>query len=90
MAKRKFNVTVEIEMVVEIEDDVLQSLLPDFQEVIDPEAEEDDVINRIGEAIALGNYSGEDFVEGVGSLKENAIKCYEDYRSTSCMEDLSG
>lgn len=89
MAKRKFNVTVEIEMVVEIEDDVLQNILPDFQETINPEAEEDDVINQIGAAIALGNYSGEDFVEGIGSLKEHGIRCEEDYRSTSCMEDLS-
>ena len=86
MARRKFTVTVEVNMEIEIEDTVLQAILPDFRKMIDPQADEDDIIEQIGWTIALGRQSGEDFVEGIGSLSEQGIECEEDYHYTSCEE----
>lgn len=73
-------------MEVEIEDTVLQDILPDFREMIDPDADEETVINQIGSAMALGRYSGEDFIEGIGSLSEYGIKCEENYHDVSSSE----
>ncbi len=84
--KRTFNVTLTMEAVVTIEDDVLQKILPEFQEVIDSQANEDDVIKQIAFASLLGHTSGTDFVEGVGSLSKQGITCEEDGIDIDSME----
>jgi hypothetical protein len=73
----KKEVIITITMEVDIPEDKHDEILGEFREVMSPTSEMEEVYKHIGWSMARDRYSGQDFVEGVGSLKERGIKCKE-------------
>lgn len=69
----KKTVTIEVEVEVEIPDAVIPEMFADYLETIDPSADEDCLFEQVAHAMTFGKYSGEDFVEGIGSLSKQGI-----------------
>lgn len=76
-------IEVRIEMSVSMPDNKHGEILKDFRETIQGNATIEDVVKHIAWTMARDRYTGNDFVEGIGSLSEQGISCEEEYEDIS-------
>ncbi len=84
--KKKVDMVMMFNGTIEIPDDKISSILQDFREVVSSNATIEDVIKQIFWTVSLERFTGEDFVEGIGSLKEQGIRVHFVYKDVADFE----
>ncbi len=84
--KKKVDLVMMNNGTIEIPDDKISSILHDYRESISSNATIEDVIKQIFFCISTDKFTSDDFVEGIGSLKELGIKIHFNYKNVADFE----
>ena len=79
----KKTVKVELEFEVEIPDEKVEEILPDYRTSIKSNANEEDLFKQVAFGAGVNKMR---FVEGIGDIRENDITCSEQYSNYECID----
>jgi hypothetical protein len=84
--KKKINMNLMYSGTIDVNEGQARKLLAGYRTVIDSNAKMDDMLKQIFFAMATDRYTGNDFVEGIGSLEKGGVSIHFDYKEVSDIE----